>query len=228
MKIWNEIAISECRDELIPIPTSFKFTEPHPYFKLGAPYENRQGIWKLREQVVSRLIKANEFLESKSNGFSLLIYDTWRPIEVQEFMFKRAFMLECKKSGIDTCFKNINYFPHILKKVEKFWAYPSLDDQCPPPHSTGGALDVTFADKLGNIVDMGGRIDQMDETAIPDFYKSKNYEQAIIWNERRELLREIMIKYEFAQHPFEWWHFSYGDQLWAWTNKFKTAIYGNI
>ncbi|MEO1402022.1 MAG: D-alanyl-D-alanine dipeptidase, partial [Cyanobacteria bacterium J06635_1] len=20
----------------------------------------------------------------------------------------------------------------------------------------------------------------------------------------------------FGQHPNEWWHFSYGDQLWAW------------
>ena len=28
-----------------------------------------------------------------------------------------------------------------------------------------------------------------------------------------------MTKFGFAQHPNEWWHFSYGDQLWAWKNK---------
>ena len=35
-----------------------------------------------------------------------------------------------------------------------------------------------------------------------------------------------MLKFDFVQHPNEWWHFSYGDQLWAWTNKNRKAIYG--
>jgi D-alanyl-D-alanine dipeptidase len=30
----------------------------------------------------------------------------------------------------------------------------------------------------------------------------------------------------FAQHPNEWWHFSYGDQLWAWQRSQSEAIYG--
>ena len=30
----------------------------------------------------------------------------------------------------------------------------------------------------------------------------------------------------FVQHPNEWWHFSYGDQLWSWLNKKGNAIYG--
>jgi len=37
-----------------------------------------------------------------------------------------------------------------------------------------------------------------------------------------------MTKFGFAQHPNEWWHFSYGDQLWAWKNKKANAIYGII
>ena len=35
-----------------------------------------------------------------------------------------------------------------------------------------------------------------------------------------------MLKSVFVQHPNEWWHFSYGDQLWAWTNQNRKAIYG--
>ena len=62
-------------------------------------------------------------------------------------MFKRAFLLECEKSDIDISFENIKSYPSILKKVEKFWAYPSYDTRCPPPHSTGGALDVCLSDK---------------------------------------------------------------------------------
>jgi D-alanyl-D-alanine dipeptidase len=30
----------------------------------------------------------------------------------------------------------------------------------------------------------------------------------------------------FAQHPNEWWHFSHGDQLWAWRLGHPSAHYG--
>ena len=227
MKIWNKIPIKDNGDKLIGIPSCLKFLDPHPYFHLGAPYKDKTSIWKLREEVVNRLVKVNDYLISKSS-FNLLIYDSWRPLEVQEFMFKRAFLLECEKSDIDISFENIKSFPSILKKVENFWAYPSYDLRCPPPHSTGGALDVCLSDKDGNLVEMGSMVDQMDETSNPNFYANIKNEEAIIWNSRRNLLREIMTKFGFAQHPNEWWHFSYGDQLWAWKNKKANALYGKI
>ncbi len=227
MKVWNKIPIRDNGDKLIAIPSCLKFFDPHPYFHLGAPYKDKTSIWKLREEVVNRLVKVNDYLILKSS-FNLLIYDSWRPLEVQEFMFKRAFLLECKKSDIDISFENIKSYPSILKKVEKFWAYPSYDTRCPPPHSTGGALDVCLSDKDGNLVEMGSVVDQMDETSNPCFYENIKNEEAIIWNSRRNLLREIMTKFGFAQHPNEWWHFSYGDQLWAWKNKKANALYGKI
>ena len=228
MKIWNKIPINECDDKLIAIPSYFNFINPHPYLFLGAPYKEKEGIWKLRAEVIKRLIKANKYLESKNNNLSILIYDSWRPIEVQKFMFNRAFRLECKRLDIDASIKDMERYPFLKEKVEKYWAYPSFDIKCPPPHSTGGAVDITLADKYGNIMDMGSQIDQMDEKSKPEFYKNIYKEKAIIWNERRNLLREIMIKFEFVQHPNEWWHFSYGDQLWAWKNKKGSALYGKV
>ena len=228
MKIWNKIPIEENKDKLIAIPSCFKFLSPHPYYDLGAPYKEKKSIWKLRGEVVKRLIKVNDFLKLKNNSLSLLIYDSWRPIEVQKFMFNRAFILECERLDIDASEKDIERYPIVKKNVEKFWAYPSFDEKCPPPHSTGGALDITLADKYGNIMDMGSNIDQMDDKSKPDFYNNIEDEDAIIWNERRKLLKEIMIKFEFVQHPNEWWHFSYGDQLWAWKNKKPNALYGKI
>jgi len=227
LKIWNKIPIKDNGEKLIAIPSCLKFLDPHPYSHLGAPYKDKTSIWKLREEVVNRLVKVIDYLISKSS-FNLLIYDSWRPLEVQEFMFKRAFLLECDKSDIDISFENIKSYPSILKKVEKFWAYPSYDSRCPPPHSTGGALDVCLSDKDGNIVEMGSTVDQMDETSNPYFLANIKNEEAIIWNSRRNLLRKIMIKFGFAQHPNEWWHFSYGDQLWAWKNKKTNALYGKI
>ena len=153
MKIWNKIPIKDNGDKLIAIPSYFNFLDPHPYSHLGAPYKDKTSIWKLREEVVNRLVKVNDYLTSRSS-FNLLIYDSWRPIEVQEFMFKRAFLLECEKSNNDASSKNIKSYSSILKKVEKFWAYPSFDIKSPPPHSTGGALDVCLSDKDGNLVEM--------------------------------------------------------------------------
>ena len=227
MKIWNKIPIKENGDKLIAIPSNFKFLDPHPYSHLGAPYKDKASIWQLREEVVNRLVKVNDFLIS-NNSFYLLIYDSWRPLEVQEFMFKRAFLSECEKSDIYPSLENMKSYPAILKKIEKFWAYPSFDSSCPPPHSTGGALDVCLSDNEGNLVDMGSNVDQMDETSNPDFYGNIINAKAIIWNSRRNLLSEVMNKFGFAQHPYEWWHFSYGDQLWAWKNKKANALYGKI
>ena len=228
MKIWNEIPIEENRDKLIALPSCFKFLSPHPYYALGAPYKDKKSIWKLREEVVRRLIKVNDFLKLKNNNLSLLIYDSWRPIEVQKFMFNRAFILECERLKIDASIKDMERYPLIKKKVEEFWAYPSFDEKCPPPHSTGGALDITLADMFGNTLEMGSNIDQMDEKSKPDFYNNVEEEEAKVFNDRRNLLKEIMLEFEFVQHPNEWWHFSYGDQLWAWQNKKASALYGKI
>ena len=86
----------------------------------------------------------------------------------------------------------------------------------------------SLSDKYGSLVEMGSKVDQMDESSNPDFYENIESEEAIIWNSRRNLLRTIMTKFGFAQHPNEWWHFSYGDQLWAWTKKKSNALYGKI
>ena len=65
MKIWNKIPIEENKDKLISIPCCFKFFSPHPYYYLGAPYSEERGLWKLREEVVKRLIKADAYLKLK-------------------------------------------------------------------------------------------------------------------------------------------------------------------
>ena len=115
MKIWNKIPIKENGDKLIAIPSYLNFLDPHPYSHLGAPYKDKTSLWKLREEVVNRLEKVNDYLISK-NSFYLLIYDSWRPLEVQEFMFKRAFLLECEKLDIDTSVKKYEILSIYFKK----------------------------------------------------------------------------------------------------------------
>ena len=226
MKPWYQIPIVDNNEKLISIPNEIDFIEPHPYLALGAPYKSRGRIWSLREGVVSRLVRANNYLKSIQNNYSLILYDSWRPIEVQSYMFYLAYESECKRRGLEFQSNNMNSYPEIIKEVEKFWAYPSFDEKCPPPHTTGGAIDLAIADSSGNLIDMGCDIDYMDISASPEFYKDRNSKESMIWDDRRNLLKQVMLKFEFVQHPNEWWHFSYGDQLWAWTNQIRKAIYG--
>ena len=228
MKPWYQIPIKDNNEKLISIPSEIDFIEPHPYLALGAPYKIKRKIWSLREGVVTRLVRANNYLQTIHNNYSLILYDSWRPIEVQSYMFSLAYKSECKKRGLEFQSNENNFNAEISKEVEKFWAYPNFDDKCPPPHSTGGAIDLTISDNSGELIDMGCEIDNMDISATPGFYKDRKSKESIIWDDRRNLLKHVMLKFEFAQHPNEWWHFSYGDQLWAWTNQNKKAIYGKV
>tara|TARA_Y100001978_G_scaffold183659_1_gene181410 strand:+ start:491 stop:1177 length:687 start_codon:yes stop_codon:yes gene_type:complete len=228
LKPWNLIPINDNGEKLEQIPRLFNFIEPHPYYKLGAPYKNKQMLWSLREGVISRLIKANQYLQSKKKNYSLILYDSWRPIEVQNFMFNLALKNECCKKGLKFDLEIINFYPEIVRNVEKFWAFPSFDKNSPPPHSTGAAIDLTIVDMSGDLLEMGSDIDEMVENSKPDYYENSSSENELLWNERRSILKEVMNKSGFAQHPNEWWHFSYGDQLWAWKNDTEMAIYGQI
>ena len=55
---------------------------------------------------------------------------------------------------------------------------------------------------------------------------SKNISK--IAKNNRMLLRELMLKNEFAPFDGEWWHFSYGDKEWAYYYQKKAAIYTQL
>ena len=89
-------------------------------------------------------------------------------------------------------------------------------------HQTGGAVDLTLCDSNGIPLDMGSEY----PIKCPEMVTS--YHLSSIVNERRKLLCNVMRKEGFANYPGEWWHFSYGDQLWAAYRYKRYAIYGVI
>jgi len=232
MKPWNKIPVNECGQRLIPLPLNFRRLEPHPYIALGAPYQQPSDPWRLRVEVVNRLIKAQYYLQTLNSEMSFSIFDAWRPLAVQEFMVDYSFKQECISKGLKLNSPEDQLaVDNLRNEVYRFWAEPSVDENKPPPHSTGAAVDLTLSDINGVLLDMGGLIDQIGSISSPDYYLEKARKSpkscVSIWHDRRMILRESMLRAGFVQHPNEWWHFSFGDQLWAWISGSGEAIYGS-
>ena len=231
LKPWINLKINECNEHLTPIPESIFRLTPHPYMSLGAPYLIGSDPWVLRQSVLKRLIQAQKYLSMVDPQIKLALFDAWRPVSVQKFMFDYTIRKLCSSRGIDThnLSKNVD-MNEVIEEVGRFWAKPTSNPLTPPPHSTGAAIDLTLADMNGKPLDLGGEIDSIGVESTPDFYK-KDYSSVPrskhqIFHYRRSLLLSVMEHAGFVQHPNEWWHFSYGDQLWSWLSNKGSAIYG--
>jgi D-alanyl-D-alanine dipeptidase len=203
--------------------------EPHPYASLGAPYGEDVCPFRLRQGVVARLLLAQALLQEKEPTWRLAIFDAWRPVAVQRFMVAHATAQTCRERGLDPQGSGPAW-EAVREEVGCFWAPPSEDPATPPPHSTGAAVDLTFARASGEPLEMGGSIDAIGPISYPYHHAeaaaADPQGQQASWHRRRLLLAAVMEGAGFAQHPQEWWHFSYGDQLWAWRTGQGRAIYG--
>ena len=232
LKPWNNIKINECNEPLISIPKSIFRLTPHPYMSLGAPYLAGTDPWVLRRSVLKRLIHAQKYLSEINPQLQLALFDAWRPISVQKFMFDYTIQKTCKSKGIDI--NNLSLkgsINNVIDEVSSFWAKPSYDPLTPPPHSTGAAIDLTLVDMDCKPLDLGSEIDFIGPESTPDFYNRKSFgtpdSEYLVFHRRRAILFSVMNQAGFVQHPKEWWHFSYGDQLWSWLSQEGNAIYGS-
>ncbi|MBP5344439.1 MAG: D-alanyl-D-alanine carboxypeptidase family protein [Alphaproteobacteria bacterium] len=88
-------------------------------------------------------------------------------------------------------------------------------------HQTGGAIDITLCDELGNELDMGTKYLEMcskTPTASKEISEpSRN---------NRKILKSVLHAVGMQNYPNEWWHFCYGDRMWAMYQHQKYALYG--
>jgi D-alanyl-D-alanine dipeptidase len=229
LRPWSPIPIHDCGEPLVDLPPALHRLEPHPYESLGAPYGLDRSPFRLRRGVIDRLLAAQAELRTRQPGLRLAIFDAWRPLAVQRFMVRHALVEECARRGVDpddACPE----LEQVRQLVARFWAPPSDDPATPPPHSTGAAVDLTLADASGQALAMGGEIDALGAISEPDHYaawaEGASECEAAQWHRRRLLLRDCLAEAGFAQHPNEWWHYSHGDQLWAWCTGSGAARYG--
>ena len=231
LRPWSSIPILDGGEPLLPLPAPLHRLEPHPYASLGAPYGPEADPFRLRQGVVARLLRAQSLLHDQEPGWRLAIFDAWRPVAVQRFMVAHAVAETCRERGLDPEGEGPAW-EAVREEVAAFWAPPSEDPATPPPHSTGAAVDLTLASASGEPLDMGGPIDAIGPVSHPHHHAAAAAADpggdAARWHRRRQLLAAVMAGAGFAQHPGEWWHFSWGDQLWAWRTGQPLAVYGRV
>lgn len=155
----------------------------------------------LREGTIERL---NRAAESLPFGYYLKIYDAWRPLLLQEELYKKAM-----ERSVD---------------LEMIISLPLKDKLNGPIHTTGGAVDVTIVNEKGIELDMGTKFGEYNEKSQTDYFEVR-YPTDIEIVKNRRLLYNIMTDAGFTNMPTKWWHYDYGDKFWAYYTK-KPAIYG--
>ena len=79
--------------------------------------------------------------------------------------------------------------------------------------------------KTGKTLPMGTAFDEANILSRTDSLESlADADPEAIAN--RRILYWAIVEAGFASNPGEWWHFSFGDQLWAQLTQAVAALYG--
>lgn len=152
------------------------------------------------------------------DGYSLLIFDAYRPLAVQQALYDAA-AAEVRRL-------HPAYTPaQVASAVDNFVALPKHDPMRPAPHATGGAVDLTLC-LHGTPADMGTAFDDFSPDARTAAWEAKPpTPRNMTIRDHRRLLYHTMLAAGFVNYSEEWWHYSCGDRLWARTLG-KTPFYG--
>jgi len=214
---WKEVQIIECNEALVSLndKDSEHVVVVPKYFEQGLP--NASPVIYAREGIANKLVEAAKLLP---NGYKLVIWDAWRPLEVQQSLFdeyKDRLRLSNSEKSDD----------ELTILTQTYVSLPSNNPLHPSPHYTGGAVDLSIIDDFGNPLEMGTPFDHFGIEASATYYEHVDQQADEIINNRR-LLYSVMTAVGFSPYDEEWWHYDLGNQFDAKRTGKAYAIYGPV
>jgi len=175
------------------------------------PIYYRQGFAHALPTVVMRLeiaaLLGQAAIELSKSGYGLLIWDAWRPLELQRELYNKYRDDLRQASGLEGA--------QLDAVLAKFVTSPERVTP-PPPHLTGAAIDLTLCDPATGVpIEMGGAFDELTPRSHPNYYDGDAGSESTTFASRRALLAEAMHACGFVPFSTEWWHFEFGTALWA-------------
>lgn len=136
-------------------------------------------------------------------GLTLVVWDGYRSLETQAALYN---------GYLDQLIAVHSDWPADLLEEEaaRYVTPPSPSLVAPPPHLTGGAVDVTLADASGEF-DLGTAFDAF----VPEAGALAMESTPGPARDNRRTLHWAMIGAGFAAYVEEWWHYDFGDQFWG-------------
>ena len=210
---WARLPIAECEERLVPLSTREDGLYLRPiYAEQGIP--DAPTIIEVRAGVRERLRKA---ARSLPDGIGLLVFDGYRPLTVQQYLWDYyGAQIAAANPGLEAA--------ELMQRLMEFVASPNADPACPPPHRTGGAVDVYLIDRAtGRSLPMGTEPDEATPASVTRHFEEHPQEP---FTSNRRMLFHAMTAAGFTNYYGEWWHYDYGNQRWANCMGIETAIYG--
>lgn len=204
------IPIQECGEPLEKVSPD-EFVCVPVYFQRGV---SRDARMRLRSGVIARLRKAKRHLPE---GWSFKIWDGFRALETQRRLFEdyRAVLAKGHPGWTEE---------QLTDAAAVFISTPSADPNAVPPHNSGGAVDLTLQDAEGREVAMGTGFDAFIDRAGTAYFEKRDGQV----HQNRMILMAALEEEGFVNYPEEWWHFDYGNQLWAMRTGAPFAVYGSM
>lgn len=203
----RRVPIVECGEPLVD------FVDHCPGLILDQPRFNYTRETLVRARVAEAL---NQAIAKLPAGYHLAIVEGWRPLHIQRRMYL----------GIWQRFKerHPDWSDTKLRRVVNRYTAPFDSPRVPPPHSTGGAVDVILVRADGSPYDHTTPFDRFD----PHCYAMDARGLSAVAAKTRSILREIFAGTVLTNYPSEYWHWSFGDQGWAYRGGHPAAIYAPV
>ncbi|PHM74958.1 M15 family metallopeptidase [Xenorhabdus kozodoii] len=214
-EIIHEIPIYECHQPLELITDSKQLRQKSVYYLAGIKGAIEYCL--VRKSVAEKLRIASQLLPAH---LGILVLDGWRSRETQQAL------QEIIQAKIAERYTELSG-EEQQKLLQQFVAPAPIEKNQVSPHLTGGSVDVTLFDmRSGQPLFLGTEFDEVSElshTAALEKTPEKNMPSTLY----RRLLYQAMTQVGFTNLPTEWWHYDYGNSMWAFYNN-QTAIYGAI
>ena len=209
-QVIEKITIIDSNEPLQPIPNTENLKQLPIYFANNVAHAI--DICVARQSVVEKLQHAADLLP---NHLGIVVLDAWRSRAVQQAVQDEV------GDVITATYPQLSIAEH-QQLLSQFVAPVSPDFIS--PHLTGGSVDITlFERETGQWLDMGAEFDEPSARSYTHFYDNQP-EHIACYN--RRLLYSVMTQVGFTNLPTEWWHFDFGNPLWAHYSQQNHAIYG--
>lgn len=200
------VRIVECGEEMVD------FMQFCPLLILDIPRFQYRRETLLRRTVAEKLCAAAHRLPKE---YRFAMVEGWRPPHIQRRMYRAIWN---RFAGLHP-----DWTETRLKRTVNRFSAP-MDRRVSPPHTTGGAFDVMLADASGRLLDHTSPYEPFDPVCCAFNAPGLTPEARHV----RDVMAEALLSVGITNYPSEFWHWSYGDQGWAYRGGHPHALYGAI